>query len=369
MRLQRLADALFGAGVDGGGRIVEHQDGGAKNGGARNRYSLPLAARQTHAALADQRAVAVRQLADETVDLGQFGGAVNRVVIGPGVAVSDIVFQRSGEQKGVLLNHPHGAAQRFQRHIADILAIQRDAAAAGVVITRQQMGDGRFAAAGRADDAERLAPRHAKRHAVQHRRRAFAGIGEGNVVKFNPAIRKVQGRRPRPVADGRLAVKHGEQPRAAGRGACDRVDDHAKLPHRQLQYRDEGQEDGQRTDAHRPVDHPQSAGPQHQSHGDEIGEGHGGDRVDPGLDASLGDRHRLGGGAVVFSQLEGFGAERADHADPGQVLVHQLSQRRHPVLQRQPQPAQLEPGDRRAPGDERHEAQTQQAEHKIGRQQ
>ncbi len=49
------------------------------------------------------------------------------------------------------------AAQAFLRHAGDILAVDQDAAARGVVEMQQQVDEGRLAGAGRPDQPDALA--------------------------------------------------------------------------------------------------------------------------------------------------------------------------------------------------------------------
>ena len=61
-----------------------------------------------------------------------------------------------------------------------------------------------------------------------------------------------------------------------------------------------------------------------------------------------------------------LGGEGAHHADAAEVLLHDPRQDRQPLLQLEPGGAQPEVGHRRAPGDEGHEAQREQAEQQVG---
>ena len=60
---QVVVDRLLGAGVDGAGRVVEHQYRGIGEDRAGERDALPLAAGQRQAALADDGVVALRAVA------------------------------------------------------------------------------------------------------------------------------------------------------------------------------------------------------------------------------------------------------------------------------------------------------------------
>ena len=73
----RRPDTLLGAGVDGGGGIVEHHHRWPQHQAARDGQALPLAAGKRYAALADDRVVAGRKADDVVVQLRQFGGALD----------------------------------------------------------------------------------------------------------------------------------------------------------------------------------------------------------------------------------------------------------------------------------------------------
>jgi hypothetical protein len=66
----RRPDALLGAGVDGGGGIVEHQHRWPQHQAAGDGQALPLAAGKRRSAFADDRGVAGRKSDDVVVQLG-----------------------------------------------------------------------------------------------------------------------------------------------------------------------------------------------------------------------------------------------------------------------------------------------------------
>ena len=66
-RLQAVLDQRLALAVEARRRLVENQDARVGENRARDRDALPLAARQPHAALADDRVVALLELLDELV--------------------------------------------------------------------------------------------------------------------------------------------------------------------------------------------------------------------------------------------------------------------------------------------------------------
>src|SRR5262245_65807171 len=67
-RAERLLHAALGYGVERAGRLVEDEDAGVLEKRARDRQPLPLASRQTIAALSDDRVVPVGQTGDDVVN-------------------------------------------------------------------------------------------------------------------------------------------------------------------------------------------------------------------------------------------------------------------------------------------------------------
>ena len=213
----------------GRGGVVEDHERRAQHHAARDRQPLPLAARQRHPAFADQRAVAERQAAHPGVELRRRGGARDAVAVGPRIAIRHVALQGGGEHVAVLLDHPDRVAQRFQGHVANVLAVDGDAPAGDVVEARHQVGDGRLAGARRADDAQGLPGTDRERHPAQRFRVAILGpVGERNVLEAQFAARQRQCRRARIVGHVRLLVEHLEQPLAGGGGARERVHHHAR---------------------------------------------------------------------------------------------------------------------------------------------
>ena len=95
---QRLLNRLFGFRIEGGSRFIEQHDGCIHQEGARDRQTLPLAARQLHAAFADQSIEALRQAIDELGAARRFDGAEHFLVARLGAAVAQVFQQRTMEQ-------------------------------------------------------------------------------------------------------------------------------------------------------------------------------------------------------------------------------------------------------------------------------
>ena len=158
--VELVLDVPLGVAVERRGRLVEQQDRRALQNGAGNGDALLLAARQFQAALADFGLVALGRAPDEAVDLRLARRLLDLGVARIPAAVADVVADGVVEQHGILRHHADGGAQRSLRHIADVLAVDQDAAAADVVEAKQQPRDRRLAGAGRADNGDGVPPRH-----------------------------------------------------------------------------------------------------------------------------------------------------------------------------------------------------------------
>ena len=102
--------------------------GGAFEDRAGDRDALLLAAGELQPALADLGLVAVRRHADEVVDLRQPRRLLDLGVARVPAAVADVVADGVVEQHGVLRHHADRGAQRRLRDVADVLAVDQDAA-------------------------------------------------------------------------------------------------------------------------------------------------------------------------------------------------------------------------------------------------
>src|SRR5262245_1847657 len=91
--------------IEGGGRLVEHQDRRSLEDGASDGHALLLAAGQFEAAFADLGVVAPWRNADERIDLGKarrlFDFGVRRFP----TAVTDVVADGVVEENGILRHH------------------------------------------------------------------------------------------------------------------------------------------------------------------------------------------------------------------------------------------------------------------------
>jgi len=87
------------------------------------------------------------------VRLGHFGGCYHLVVARAGPTVANVVANSAGEQDRLLQRHADRAVQRRLVDRAHVDAVDCDPSAADIVEARDEIGQARFAAPGRASSA------------------------------------------------------------------------------------------------------------------------------------------------------------------------------------------------------------------------
>ncbi len=92
---QRFKDKLFRLRVETRTRLIQKQYGRISNHRTRDRDPLPLTAGERHAALADQSVVPLRHLVDKFARVGDLRRANNLRPCRVGLAVSDVLPDRS----------------------------------------------------------------------------------------------------------------------------------------------------------------------------------------------------------------------------------------------------------------------------------
>ena len=125
------------------------------------------------------------------------------------LADAQILLDRSRKQHRLLEHDADIAAQRDERHVADVDAVDQHAAAVGIEDAMQQAERRRFARSGRADERDRLARRHVEGHVAD--RRPLAVVGKGHVLERHAPDEPAGVARARLVAHARLRVEHVEE--------------------------------------------------------------------------------------------------------------------------------------------------------------
>ena len=112
---QRVLDLRLALAVEARGGFVQDQDARVGKDGAGDRHALPLAAREAHAALADDGVVLLGEALDELVAVGDACRFLDLVHRGVRLAVADVLGDGAVEEEVVL------------QHDAEVRAVARQA--------------------------------------------------------------------------------------------------------------------------------------------------------------------------------------------------------------------------------------------------
>ena len=176
---------------------------------ARERQPLALAAGQAQAAVADLGGVAVALGEDELVRRGSARGRHDLFRARAEAPERNVRSDRVVEQGHLLADDRDGAAQRGERDLAQVLAVDEDAAGRDVEEPRHEVDDGRLARSRAADERHRLAARDLEIEVRDRRRAAVFRIGEGDVLEADGAGGDGERARAGAVDDARLLVEEG----------------------------------------------------------------------------------------------------------------------------------------------------------------
>ena len=280
---------------------------------------------------------------------------------------SDVVTNRAAEQIGLLQHDPDLFAQRIDRHVAQVGAIDQNLAAGRIVEARQQVNDRRLAAARHPQQSDRLPRLRLDVDMAQDRN--ATGITEGDVLELDVALNRRQRPGIRLVGDVALGIEDFEDTTGRGRGLRHLSNDHAQLGHRK---EDEDQVQAELlpfADRQRRVDDLITGRIQHR------GLAQIGDQEDHREQEGENTRHRDAllhkrlGGLVKFDLLLRFARESFDHLDAGQVFLQNRIQFRQAALHFAEQGLRDRTEDQEQHEGNRQRRQDHQRELEIGQQQ
>ncbi|MNX93450.1 hypothetical protein D3C86_1256330 [compost metagenome] len=138
---ERLLHQRFAFGVERRGCLVEQQDRRIAQDGAGNGDALALAAGKRHAAFTHLGIISIGETFDEAVSLCGDGGGAHLLACRVRSAKGDIVVDGGGEYRHILRNDGQARAQIGEGDVADIRAIDGDAALLRIVKAHQQRKD------------------------------------------------------------------------------------------------------------------------------------------------------------------------------------------------------------------------------------
>ncbi|KAF1730746.1 hypothetical protein CRV24_008816 [Beauveria bassiana] len=150
-------EALLRVGVERAGGLVKEEQRRVLEQQAAHGQALLLAAGNHEPALADFGVVAVGEARNRVVDAGALRGGHHLRARRVDGAVANVVLDRVVEERRVLRDDANGAAQGVDLDVANVLVVNEDAAALGVVGAKQQPQQRRLAAAAGPDNGHLFA--------------------------------------------------------------------------------------------------------------------------------------------------------------------------------------------------------------------
>ncbi len=234
----------------------------------------------------------------------RFGGArrgLDLLARRVGAPEADVGRDRVGEQERVLEHDADVVAQRIEAHVANVGAVDRDAARVHVVEARQHQRDGRLARSRAADERDRFARRDREIEVAQHRfgRR----VAERHVLEAHLGPRDLEIDRVGRVLHDRRRVEQVVDALGAGPGELADGEDRGELPDRRRDEEHVGGEREERAERDATVEREPAAEREHRDLTERRDGLHRG--LQPGLDVHEADARRR------TSRASGWSAGRA----------------------------------------------------------
>ena len=162
-------------------RLVEHQNSCILHERAGDGDALAFAAGQLDALLAHDHVIAFVALRDEVVRKGLARGFDHLAFLRERTGIADIVAHVAMEDAGHLRHLGDRFVQRIPRDMADVLAVDQDAALLRFELTPQETHQRRLAGARRADEADPLARLDVEIEILEHL--IAVGMAEADIFK------------------------------------------------------------------------------------------------------------------------------------------------------------------------------------------
>jgi hypothetical protein len=167
-------------------RFVKEEERRIFKDKSRYRETLLLASTDHHPALADHGIVPIRERTDRVMHVCAFRCLDDLFITCFHVAVLDVVSDSVVKQWRVLWYDTNRFAQAFERHVANVLAVDKDTAFLGVVVSEEQAQDGGFSAAGGTDDGNLLACWDREVQVLEDR--SVGAVSEGDILELDFAL-------------------------------------------------------------------------------------------------------------------------------------------------------------------------------------
>ena len=202
--VERGLHECFVFGVEGRGGLVQDEDVGVGEGGARDRQALALAAGQVEPARADHGVLARAEALHELLHVGCARDALHRLHVGLVRALRDVFLDRVFEEDRTLADHADALVQGRQVVLAQVAAVKEHRARRRVLGAHQQLRDRRLARARVADEGGHSARADLEAQSFEDGVLGPRGLRKPHVSELDRAFER--GRRLAPADDVRPRV-------------------------------------------------------------------------------------------------------------------------------------------------------------------
>src|SRR5258708_21069210 len=151
---QCIDNGSFGGGIQPAGWFIQDQNGGTTQNCSRNRDSLLLATGKRSATLGDQGFIAIWEHVYELRGIRYNRSSDKLLIAGVRTSESDVFADCPAEQKRVLQNETDLRAEGLDGIVPDVLTVNRDGAAAGIIEPWNQADESAFTRAGSPDNRD-----------------------------------------------------------------------------------------------------------------------------------------------------------------------------------------------------------------------
>ena len=135
----RVLNLDLGASIDGRSGLVQDQQIGIGQNGARDGDELALSLRDVACIIGQHSIVSLRQVDDEAVRIGHARGLLHLFVRRVQAAIADVFPHGFGKKIRILQHHAHAAAQRIASDLLNRRAVDENRTAVFVVEAGQKL--------------------------------------------------------------------------------------------------------------------------------------------------------------------------------------------------------------------------------------
>ena len=186
-----------------------------------------------------------------------------------GLAVGNVVAHRVVEENSLLRHLRYLPAQRAERQIAKVEAVNENAARSDVKEARNQVGQGGLAGSAGADQRQHFAGPHLQVDVVQNLVLAFfRRVGKAHIFKADVALEFLQRDSVRPLLHVVLGVKEAEDRNGCTHGLLEAVVEVGELAHRIVELEEQDNKCAEESHGHAAVHDFGAADEQEHGNGD-----------------------------------------------------------------------------------------------------